>query len=135
MCARGERLTAVDGADRYHDRNVANLEMTNAMLHRNRQNIMLISGLFSALGQHVQCAGVLGVVKRDDVGFVVRVAHGSDEQCDATDRWAGDQTKRLVDTKRRLADADPTNPRWHASTLVRDLIAPLAALALRGSRV
>ena len=90
MCARGERLPAVHGADRYHDRKVADLEMTNAMVHRNRQNIMLISGLFSALGQHVECAGVLGVVKRDDVGFVVRVAHGSDKQCDATNRWARD---------------------------------------------
>ena len=88
MCARGERLTAVNCADGHDDGNVTNLEVTHAMLHRDRENIVLISGLLRTLGQHLNCAGVLGVVERDDAGSVVRVAHGPDEQRDATDRRA-----------------------------------------------
>ena len=72
---------------------------------------------------------MLGVVQRDDAGSVVRVAHGPNEQRDA-DRRSRDNAKRLVDIERRLADADLTDPRWHASTLVRISL----GLAARASR-
>jgi hypothetical protein len=111
MCACRKRLTAVDRADSHNDGDVANLQVTHAMLHRDRENIMLISGLLRTLGEHVQGAGVLGVVERDDIGSVVKVAHGPDEQGNATDRRARDQTESLVDIERRLADADLTDPR------------------------
>jgi hypothetical protein len=122
MCARGERITAVNCPDGHNDSKVTDLEVTDTMIHRNRQNIVLISGLFCTFGQHIQCAGMLGVVERDNVGAVVRVAHGPDEQCDATDGRVRDHAKRLLDIERRLADADLTNLRWHASTLVRKFV-------------
>jgi hypothetical protein len=100
MCAGGERLTAVNCADGHDDGCVTDLEVADAMLHRDRQDIVLISGLLSTLGQYLECAGVLGVVEGDDVGPVVRAAHGPDEKRDATDRRARDQAKRLVDTER-----------------------------------
>ena len=79
MCARGQRLTAVNCADCYDYGNVSDLEVTHAMLDRDRKHIVMISGLLSALGQHLNCAGMLGVVERDDVRPVIRVAHGPDE--------------------------------------------------------
>ena len=57
MCACGERLTAVNCADGHDDGNVTNLEVTDAMLHRDREYIVLISGLLRTLGQHLQRAG------------------------------------------------------------------------------
>jgi hypothetical protein len=124
MCARGERLTAVNCPDGHNDSKITDLEVTDTMLHRNRQDIVLISGLFCTFGQHIQCAGMLGVVERDNVGAVVRVAHGPDEQRDATNGRVRDHAKRLLDIEWRLADADLTNLRWHASTLVRALTSP-----------
>ena len=54
---------------------------------------------------------------------MIPVADGAHEQCDTTDLRSGDETERLVDIERGLADADLTNRRstslgWHASTLV-----------------
>src|SRR5512133_1271963 len=54
---------------------------------------------------------------------MVPVADGTHEQSDTTDLRSGDETERLVDIERRLADAHLTNRRstnlgWHASTLV-----------------
>ena len=92
MCAGGERLTAVNCADGHDDGDVTDLEVADAMLHRDRQDIMLISGLLGTLGQYLECAGVLGVVERDDAGPVVRVAHGPDEK--AMPPTAGPETRR-----------------------------------------
>jgi hypothetical protein len=131
MCARRECLTAVNCADSHDHGNLANLQVTHAMLDRDRENIVLISGFLCTLGQHAQCAGVLGVVERDNVGSVVRVANCPDEERDATDRRARDQAQRLVDTKRRVADADLMDPRWHASTLVRAATCPSLPSATR----
>ena len=63
VCARGQRLTTVDCPDCHDYGNVADLEVAHAMLHRDREHIVLISGLLSTLGQHVNCAGMLGVVE------------------------------------------------------------------------
>jgi hypothetical protein len=51
MCACRERLTAVDRADSHNDGDVANLQVTHAMLHRDRENIMLISVSSAATGE------------------------------------------------------------------------------------
>ena len=88
MCAGGERLTAMNCTDGHNDSDVADLKVAHAMLHCDRQNIMLIGGLLRTLGQRVHCAGVLGVIERDNAGSVVRVAHRSHEQGDATNRRA-----------------------------------------------
>ena len=88
MCARGERLAAMNCTDGHNDSDVADLKVAHAMLHRDCQNIMLIGGLLGTLGQHVHCAWVLGVIERDDAGSVVRVAHRSHEQGNAPDRRA-----------------------------------------------
>jgi len=84
MCARGERLAAMNCTDSHNYSDVADLEMAHTMLHRYRQNIMLLGGLFRTCGQHVHCARVLGVIEGDDASSVVRVAHCSHEQGDAT---------------------------------------------------
>ena len=85
MCARRERLTAMNRTDRHNDRDVADLQVTYAMLHRDREHVMLICGRLRTLGQDVDCAGVLGVVERDDVSPMVRVAYRPHEQGNATD--------------------------------------------------
>ena len=57
MCACGERLTAVNCADGHSDGNVTNLEVTHAMLHCDRENIVLISGLLRTFGQDLHALG------------------------------------------------------------------------------
>ena len=74
--------------DGHNDRDVADLEVAHAMLHRDSEHIMLICGLFRTPSQHVHCAGVLGVVERDDVGPMIRVAYRPHEHGNATDRRA-----------------------------------------------
>ena len=59
MCARGERLAAVNCTDGHNDSDVTDLKVAHAMLHRDRQNIVLIGGLLRTFGQHVHCAWVL----------------------------------------------------------------------------
>jgi hypothetical protein len=63
MRARGERLAAVNRTHGHDDGNVTDLEVTDTMLHRDRQDVVLISGLLRTCGQHVQSAWVLGVVE------------------------------------------------------------------------
>jgi hypothetical protein len=63
MRACGQRLTAVNGADCHDDSNIADLEVTDAVLYGDRQHIVVIGGLLSTSGKHIYRAGVLGVVK------------------------------------------------------------------------
>ena len=80
MRACRQRFPAVDGANGHDDGNVADLKMADPMLDSDRQYIVLISSLLGTPSQHIQCAGVLGVVERDHIGALVPIAHGADEQ-------------------------------------------------------
>jgi hypothetical protein len=57
--------------------NVADLQVPDPVLYGDGQHIVLIGGLFRAPGQDVDCAGVLGVVERDDVRVLVTIADGT----------------------------------------------------------
>jgi len=80
MRACRQRFPAVDGANGHDDGNVADLKMADPMLDSDRQYIVLISSLLCTPSQHIQGAGVLGVVERDHIGALVPIAHGADEQ-------------------------------------------------------
>ena len=85
MRAGGQRLTAMHRADRYNDRNVADFQMPHSMLNGDGQNIVLIRRLLSTSPQHINRAGVLGVIEREDPRAVVLVAHRTHKQCDTAD--------------------------------------------------
>jgi hypothetical protein len=123
MSARSQGLATVDRANGDDDGNIADLEMADPVLDCDCQHIVLIRRLVRTTLQHIQGAGVLGVVERGHVGPMITIAYGANEQRYAADPRTRHQTDCPTDVKRRLADADLTNlrlptVRWHASTLV-----------------
>src|SRR5512133_4084067 len=63
MRACGQCLTAVNSSDCHDHSNIADLEMTDAVLYGDRQHIVVIGGVLSTTGKHVYSARVLGVVE------------------------------------------------------------------------
>jgi hypothetical protein len=83
----------------------------DAVLDGDGQHVVLIGRLLRTPCQDLNRAGMLGVIQRDDLRLMVAVAHGTDEQCDATDFRPRDEPERLGDIERRFANADLTDLR------------------------
>ena len=79
MSARSQGFATVDRANRDDDGNIADLEMADPVLDGDCQHIVLIRSLVRTTLQHIQGAGVLGVVERDHIGPMITIAYGADE--------------------------------------------------------
>jgi len=53
--------------------------MAYPVLDGDCQHIVFIRSLVRTTLQHIQGAGVLGVVERDDIGPMITIAHSADE--------------------------------------------------------
>jgi hypothetical protein len=89
----------MNGTDGHHHGNVADLKASDAVLDRERFDIVQLGGLGGASSQYVGSTGVLGVVECSDLCTMVMITHGPDEQRNATDRWARHQPDCLTDIK------------------------------------
>jgi hypothetical protein len=109
----------MNGTDGHYHGNVANLEVSDAMLGSDGLDIVQLGSLGGTPFQHVRGTGVLGVIEGSDIGTMVVVTHDPDEQGNATNGGSRHQRDRPADVDRRLADAGEEHPRasgiwWHA---------------------
>lgn len=110
----------MNGADGYHDREVTDLEMTNAVLDGHRQHVVRLGGSFRTGSQHLLGTRMLGVVKRHDALIGIGVPHDSDEERYAAHRRVTYRSDHPVNAQRRVDDSRVAYGRWHASTLTQD---------------
>jgi len=61
--ARGQRRLPMNGTDGHHHGNVADLEASDAVLDRNRFDIVQLGGLGGTSFQHLVSTGMLGVIE------------------------------------------------------------------------
>ena len=92
MRAGRQRRAPVHRTDGDHDGEVADLQVADPVLDRQRDDVVALGGLLARSGRSAASrARVLGVVEGDDIGALVMIADHADEERDPADRRVGHQ--------------------------------------------